>query len=90
MPSGHSAADILDPQGIAPTFTENHGTVNAIKEERYYGIYDIKESDTFRPTQESRIHKNSDVSRTITTREDSCGVMLKGQTDYARERERER
>ena len=32
MPSGHKNADIINPQGIAPTVMENHGTVNAVLE----------------------------------------------------------
>lgn len=41
----------------------------------YYGVYDHKESDTFRPTLESRIHQNSPVAKTLTCREDSCCVL---------------
>ena len=41
----------------------------------YVGVYDHKESNTFRPTLESRIHKDSPVSKTLTTREDSCCVL---------------
>lgn len=41
----------------------------------YVGTFDIKESDTFRPTLESRIHLDSPVSKTLTCREDSCGVI---------------
>lgn len=41
-------------------------------------MYDYKESKTFRPTFESRFHKNYPVSKTITTREDSCCVVMKG------------
>lgn len=52
-----------------------------MKKNEYVGVFDIKESDTFRPTLESRIHLDSPVSKTLTCREDSCGVI---------ERERER
>ena len=44
----------------------------------YYGVYDHKESDTFRPTLEKRIHKDYPVSKTLTTREDSCAVITGG------------
>jgi len=44
--------------------------------EEYYGVYDLKESDTFRPTLDKRIHKNYPYSKTLTTREDSCCVMF--------------
>lgn len=47
------------------------------KDDEYVGVYDYKESDTFRPTIEKRIHKNYPVSKTLTTRKDSCAVMLK-------------
>lgn len=53
-----------------------------MKKNEYVGTFDIKESDTFRPTLESRIHLDSPVSKTLTCREDSCGVI-------ERERERE-
>ena len=46
--------------------------------EEYVGVYDYKESDTFRPTLEKRIHKGSNVSKTICTRSDSCCVMFNG------------
>ena len=44
----------------------------------YYGVYDNKESDTFRPTLEKRIHKNAIVSKTLATRSDSCCVIIGG------------
>ena len=44
----------------------------------YYGIYDYKESDTFRPTLEKRIHKNAVASKTLATRSDSCCVIIGG------------
>lgn len=50
----------------------------------YLGIYDHKESDTFRPTAKSRIHKDMPTSKTLTCREDSCCVI-----EAERERERE-
>ena len=42
----------------------------------YLGVYDIKESNTFRPTIESRIHIDSKISETLTTRNDSCCVIM--------------
>ena len=45
---------------------------------KYFGVYDYKESDTFRPTIDRRIHKDYPCSKTITTRDDSCCVMLSG------------
>lgn len=36
----------------------------------------MKESNTFRPTVESRIHIDSEVSKTLTTRNDSCCVIM--------------
>lgn len=32
-PSGHNASTIVDPEGVAPTVMENHGTVTAVIEE---------------------------------------------------------
>jgi len=42
----------------------------------YLGVYDMKESNTFRPTMESRVHLDSKVSKTLTTRNDSCCVIM--------------
>ena len=44
----------------------------------YWGVYDYKESDTFRPTQESRIHKDYPYSKTITCRAESCCIIIGG------------
>ena len=44
-------------------------------EREYIGIYDHKESNTFRPTIESRVHLNAQTSKTLTCREDSCCVI---------------
>lgn len=38
-PSGHEASRILDPDGIAPTVKENHGTVNAVLLCNIYGAH---------------------------------------------------
>lgn len=51
----------------------------------YYGVYDLKESDTFRPTQEKRIHKDYPFSKTICTRDDSCCVMLSGGGNFTKD-----
>lgn len=45
------------------------------KDNEYYGVYDQKESNTFRPTIEKRVHKDYPVSKTLTCREDSCCVI---------------
>lgn len=44
--------------------------------EEYVGVFDSKESNTFRPTIEKRVHKNYPISKTLTCRDDSCAVML--------------
>ena len=44
----------------------------------YYGVFDYKESDTFRPTIEDRIHKDYPYSKTICTKDTSCCVMSGG------------
>lgn len=48
------------------------------KNETYYGVYDYKESDTFRPTEEDRIHKDYPYGKTLCTRSDSFCVILSG------------
>lgn len=44
----------------------------------YYGVFDYKESNTFRPTLKHRIHKDYPYSKTICTRDDSVTIMLRG------------
>lgn len=46
--------------------------------EEYFGVYDFKESDTFRPTLEKRIHKDYPYGKTLCTRSDSFLVMFSG------------
>lgn len=41
----------------------------------YIGVYDYKETDTFRPTMEKRIHLDYPLSKTIAARDDSCCVI---------------
>lgn len=49
---------------------------NNNKNTDYIGVYDNKESDTFRPTMESRVHLGYPVSKTLTTKDDSCCVIV--------------
>ncbi len=46
--------------------------------EKYWGVFDYKESDTFRPTLEKRIHKDYPYAKTICTRDDSCCIIIGG------------
>ena len=43
--------------------------------EKYWGVYDYKESDTFRPTKELRIHKDYPYGKTMTCRSDNCCII---------------
>lgn len=45
------------------------------KRNEYLGVYDLKESDVFRPTLERRLHLDYPISKTITCRDDSCCVI---------------
>lgn len=45
---------------------------------KYLGVYDYKESDTFRPTPEERIHFDYPYSKTLCTRNDSTCVISGG------------
>lgn len=73
-PSGHDAASIVDGSGIAPTVMENHGTVTAVVE-KYVGTIDYAQSDTFRPTIESRVKINNDVSGTLLQTGNQNGII---------------
>lgn len=49
-PSGHEASRIIDPDGIAPTIKENHGTVAAVlldNNDEEVGLFDNTSSDNF-------------------------------------------
>ena len=48
------------------------------KNDNYYGVYDYKESDTFRPTEKHRIHKDYPYGKTLCTRSDSFCVIIRG------------
>ena len=69
----------VEKQGEMITLTTRGDCLGVAVE--YYGTYDKKESDTFRPTQESRIHENSDTARTLRTSDDACCVIEKVFTD---------
>lgn len=43
-PSGPNASTIVDPEGVAPTVTENHGTVTAVIEEAVIEPYGVGRS----------------------------------------------
>lgn len=43
-PSGHNASTIVDPEGVAPTVMENHGTVTAVIEEAVIEPYGVGRS----------------------------------------------
>ena len=62
----------VEQNGITTTLTTKQGRGCM---DTFVGVYDWKESDTFRPTEESRVHIGSKVSKTITTRTDSCCVI---------------
>jgi DNA (cytosine-5)-methyltransferase 1 len=91
-PSGHNASRIIDTRGVAPTITENHGTVCAIKD-------DIKQ-EVVKKIIESGLAKEDDIIQhnytdggardikqmivstnglvpTITTRPDCLGIVVK-------------
>lgn len=51
------------------------------RNEEYWGVYDYKESDTFRPDIKDRIHKDYPYGKTITCRSDSCCVIMRGGYD---------
>ena len=44
----------------------------------YYGIYDNGFSDKFRPTLESRLHKDYPYSKTICTKDDTTCIVSGG------------
>ena len=62
----------VEQRGISYSLTTRQGRGSM---DTFIGVYDYKESDTFRPTEESRVHIGSKVSKTITTRTDSCCVI---------------
>lgn len=89
-PSGHSASSVIDPNGIAPTVMENHGTVTSIllKEKLCNKLINeglVKEGDVVNHSYStSRMNKpritnngNSDCVSTLTTRGDILGVVVK-------------
>lgn len=67
-PSGHHASRIVDSEGIAPTVTENHGTVTAtvvndeIKPKLVGGIGDKKSNGGTQYYQQDRIYDSESIA----------------------------
>lgn len=82
-PSGHNAARVVDPDGIAPTVMENHGTVTAIpiKNNTKKGFLMAEEGDAVDISGRMQYHRGTvqkGISQTITTAGgDNVGVVVK-------------
>lgn len=62
MPSGHDASRIVDPDGIAPTVKENHGTVTAIAEPEVRQIGNLFPSPTRDNPNRGRLYDTEGIS----------------------------
>ena len=86
FPRGERFAQSLkqtNENNIANTITTNAGqrpTDNFITEEEYAGTYDYAQSDTLRPTNESRTHIDSDVSGALLASGNHNGILIKNAT----------
>lgn len=65
-PSKHNASRIVDTKGLAPTVMENHGTVTAIVEEEYQGMFQYARSDKFMKGKD-RFTPNKELADTLQT-----------------------
>ena len=61
-PSNHDATRIVDPNGIAPTVKENHGSVTAVVEPQNHTTEELQVFDLYNKKQ-----INSNIVGTITT-----------------------
>ena len=65
-PSGHNAASIVDPEGVAPTVMENHGTITAVPRV-IAGIGDKKSNSGTQWYQQDRIYDGNEVAIALAT-----------------------
>ena len=88
-PSGHNAARVVDPDGIAPTVMENHGTVTAIpiKNNTKKGFLLAEEGDAVDISGRMQYHRGTvqkGISQTITTAGgDNVGVVVKDKSLFS-------
>lgn len=88
-PSGHNAARVVDPDGIAPTVMENHGTVTAIpiKNNTKKGFLMAEEGDAVDISGRMQYHRGTvqkGISQTITTAGgDNVGVVVKDKSLFS-------
>ena len=86
-PSGHNAARVIDPEGIAPTVMENHGTVTAIpiKNNTKKGFLLAEEGDAIDISGRMQYHRGTvqkGMSQTISTAGgNNIGVVIKKDTE---------
>lgn len=91
-PSGHHASRIIDTRGVAPTITENHGTICAIKDNIKTEVVKkiiesglVKEDDIIQHSYtdggardiKQMIVSTNGLVPTITTRPDCLGIVVK-------------
>ncbi len=88
-PSGHNAARVVNPDGIAPTVMENHGTVTAmpIKNNTKKGYLLAEEGDAVDISGRMQYHRGTvqkGISQTITTAGgDNVGVVVKEESLFS-------
>lgn len=87
-PSGHNATRIVDPEGIAPTVMENHGSVTAIpiKNATKQGYLFAEEGDGIDISTRMESHRGTvqkGMAQTITTTGgNNVGVVVKDTENY--------
>lgn len=87
-PSGHNASSIVDPNGLAPTVMENHGTVTAIaiKNATQQGYLLAEEGDGIDISSRMESHRGTvqkGIAQTLTTQAGKdTGVCVKDETMF--------
>ena len=87
-PSGYSSGVVVDPEGIAPTVMENHGSVTAIpiKNNTKKGYLLAEEGDAVDISGRMEYHRGTvqkGISQTVTTAGgDNIGVVIKDESVY--------
>lgn len=75
-PSGHTASRVVDPDGLAPTVMENHGTVTATV------VKPVLTPDRLEKRQNGRRMKENGEPMFTLTSQDRHGVCLEYGSDY--------
>ena len=67
----------IQQNNISPTLDTRADCLGVVVKDEYIGTYDYAQSDTLRPTEESRTHIGNDISGTVLASGNQNGIIVK-------------